>query len=197
MRPKNLVRASVVAAAMGLLGVMATPANAYNGGQAASYANSYAINRNTYWLVFSNDCTNFISQAMHAGGLATNVEWSSIPSDNYWTQTWSVAHTSFTWITAHKASTSAHLSAAQGGGNTPSWHVPGDPVYYDWENDGHIDHASMNVATGTDPQYPGWVGDLIDEHTTNRLKVIWNLKPYNAKYAITSFYLDHIPSSAS
>lgn len=198
-RPMTICQRAITATAVILVSLLgfAYPASAYSGSQAASYANTYAINRNTGWPQFSNDCTNFISQAMYSGGLQKRVGWmSSTTNSSLHTTSWTVASDSFDWVRLNVASVTSYLPASTGA-FTPSWHLIGDPVYYDWENDGHIDHASINVAIGTDQTSTGWTGNLVDEHTTNRYKVIWNLRPYNAKYTITSFYVAHINPSAS
>ncbi|BCS81380.1 amidase domain-containing protein [Anaerocellum diazotrophicum] len=41
---------------------------AYNSFGAASYANIWALSRNSNYPNFDADCTNFPSQAMHEGG---------------------------------------------------------------------------------------------------------------------------------
>jgi hypothetical protein len=54
---------------------LASPASAnsgYNGAAAAAYADTYWQNYNPAWPSFANqggDCTNFVSQAMYAGGI--------------------------------------------------------------------------------------------------------------------------------
>ncbi|MEM6469865.1 MAG: amidase domain-containing protein [Planctomycetota bacterium] len=40
----------------------------FDHGKAAAYARKYALNYNTAYHAFDNDCTNFVSQAMLAGG---------------------------------------------------------------------------------------------------------------------------------
>lgn len=44
--------------------------------------------------------------------------------------------------------------------------------------------ASCADRLRTDP-VKGWVGTLVDEHSTNRYHAIWNLIPYNSKWAYT------------
>lgn len=45
---------------------------AYNGNNAAYYANKYATSPNSYYRYFEGgDCTNFVSQCLRNGGLAT------------------------------------------------------------------------------------------------------------------------------
>src|SRR5215471_12330990 len=53
-------------------GVVSSAAFAYNGAAAAAYADTYWQNYNPAWPSFANqggDCTNFVSQALYAGGI--------------------------------------------------------------------------------------------------------------------------------
>ena len=185
--------------ASGLAAVNCQSAVAYDGASASNYADAYAVNRNTFWLYFpSDDCTNFVSQAIYAGGISRKLGWYMYPpSSTSYTTSWTVSAQNYSYMKLWVASQSGYWTAAQAGAYTPSWHLRGDPVYYDWTNNGSIDHASMMVGTGTDPTYNGWTGNVIDEPTSNRKRVIWNVKPYNVAWDKTSFYFLHIPTSAS
>jgi hypothetical protein len=51
-------------------------ASGYNGAAAAAYADSYWQTYNPAWPSFAStggDCTNFVSQALHAGGIAMHL----------------------------------------------------------------------------------------------------------------------------
>ncbi|HET9079867.1 MAG TPA: amidase domain-containing protein [Trebonia sp.] len=65
-RRKSLLLAPLIGAAF--LTVQASPALAYSGPNAAAYADQWAINDNPYYPSYSSDCTNFVSQAVYAGG---------------------------------------------------------------------------------------------------------------------------------
>ena len=67
--------------------------------------------------------------------------------------------------------------------------VPGDVFLYNWDANTNtiFDHASINTAYGKDIN-SGKIGDLVDQHTTNRLHAIWHLIPYNDKYRTTRIY---------
>lgn len=93
-------RAVALAAAVCL--VATGSAAAFSGAAAASYADSYATNRNLYWPAISNDCANFVSQSLYAGGYpmhgvggntADNRNWymRSVSGTWTWTQSWSFA----------------------------------------------------------------------------------------------------------
>lgn len=61
--------------------VFVTPLNAfaaYNGTKAANYAKNHATSYNSNYPSFSSDCTNFVSQCVHAGGISMDY----IPTDS-------------------------------------------------------------------------------------------------------------------
>jgi hypothetical protein len=201
--------------------VALAPANAYDRNKAVAYANTWWDGRNpNYPHAFSDDCTNFISQALNHGGIA--MRWPSfgwtghLDSDVYWvgiytgagneyTTSWSVAKTSHTFLKWNLGNTSEVTIDTRP--NNPPNTVPnpvtdGDIVYYNWgdlhsgSGDG-IDHASIVVGNGTDPQ-SGASGTLINEHTSDRRHAIWDLWPYNAAYrTTTSCHLIHVQGDAS
>ena len=56
-----------------LLASSASAASGYDGAAAAAYADTYWQNYNPAWPSFARhggDCTNFLSQALYAGGIA-------------------------------------------------------------------------------------------------------------------------------
>ena len=61
-------------------------------------------------------------------------------------------------------------------------------VFYDWTDDGKIDHSSIVVATGYSSDTYHAYGDLIDQNTTDRKHVIWNLDKYNTHRYTTAIY---------
>ncbi len=68
----------------------------------------------------------------------------------------------------------------------------GDLVFYDWTNNGSLDHVSIRVATGVDPARTSWNGDLVDAHTSTRYHAYWTLAPYNSNALITKIQRVHI-----
>ena len=60
-------------------------------------------------------------------------------------------------------------------------------VFYDWQDDGIIDHTSIMVGTGNALDGTGY-GDLIDQNTTNRKQTIWHLDSYNGDKLTTAIY---------
>ena len=54
--------------ALAISSVNVTSASAYNGTAAKNYAETYAVNHNGAYYSYTDDCTNFVSQALRAGG---------------------------------------------------------------------------------------------------------------------------------
>lgn len=200
-------------AAASLLCLLASggPASALDRGNAADYADTWYDAKNGVYPGFSDDCTNFISQALHAGGIkfrTADFSWSG-PYDNpaywyangtldEWTQTWAVAKKSANWVNGLANGRETVVPANQEGAQPPSgYRKRGNVVYYDWDGDGVINHASIvTVADGTDPS-SGRTGTLIDQHTTNRKHAIWNLVPYNSQAQTTVYYVVYVDDAAS
>ncbi|NYG38470.1 amidase domain-containing protein [Janibacter alkaliphilus] len=134
---------------------------------AASYALRYALSYNDRYRNFGNDCTNFISQALRAGGFnnrhmlqnktSTWSWWYDHEWIDEWSHSWSVANYHYKF----------HLNTKRG---KVSWTssralVRGDLVYADWRRDGVKDHVWM--VTGYTPR-----GDRrVSGHTADRRNV--------------------------
>ncbi|MBC9729843.1 amidase domain-containing protein [Streptomyces sp. TRM68367] len=216
MSRRRLVGALAAAFAASLVYITPTPALAYSGSGAASYADTYAINPNSpSYPVFSSDCTNFISQAASEGGgypfrnafnNATSdtswwIEGSGYSTSNFtWSDSWSVADGYYNFLMADlpggiPEGTASGTSTAYW---TPSAMVDGDMLFYDWGQGLGISHATIQVGYGIDPnQYPNKVydGNYVDEHTTNRYHAFWSLYPYNPNASTTTIYFVHIDAS--
>ncbi|MFG2669950.1 amidase domain-containing protein [Streptomyces sp. NPDC048445] len=113
-----------------------------------NYAQSYAIGRNTWYRDFgSNDCTNFISQALRAGGWAdeANGPYPSNDQNSWWYNPWDIHHQTLTWINAHWF----YFYASYWSGRTTLldnvWYMgDGDVLQADWQANGQeIDHTMM------------------------------------------------------
>lgn len=87
-----------------------------------------------------------------------------------------------------------HFSPAPSNGSyAPSPVTMGDVVFYNWNPNGPdgtaFTHVSIVVGTGSDS---GWTGTLVDEHTSNRARMIWNLIPCNSQWQTTSTDAVHL-----
>lgn len=189
----------------------ASEANAYNGPNAAKYADADAITGNRAFPTFGNDCTNFVSQAVHAGGFSYVGGTSETSGSQWWirhdinalgvgvwnySHTWSVANDYRNFLIlrypggidegwAHGSSTANY---------TPNSMVTGDVLFYDWGQGEGVSHAAIQVGIGTDPG-SGWVGNYVDQHSTNRRHAFWSLKPYNVHWSTTTVRFEHIATN--
>lgn len=113
----------------------------------SDYAIKHALNRNSNYREYTNDCTNFMSQAVRAGG------WWMVNSDydqgddrrwNYGMFTWT---TSYTWAGAHNFyKFGAWSTRTQTIGKTSlRW---GDVVHIKFSGADRIGHSMM--VTGRD-----------------------------------------------
>lgn len=60
-------------------------------------------------------------------------------------------------------------------------------VFYDWQDDGIIDHSSIIVGTGNSLDGTGY-GDLVDQNSTDRKQTLWHLDSYNSNKKTTAIY---------
>ena len=189
------------------LPVSASATSGYNGAAAAAYADTYWQNYNPAWPSFANsggDCTNFVSQALYAGGIAMRTSppysgdgaWYMLKSKHRWSD-------ALPWVNAQDNSVFAirHLAGvtqvASYFGVAPGQIVAdnasqGDIVLYDFNNDGVYDHEAIITASdGTS----SW--DLVDAHTNNRYHAYWTLAQYNATWATTRIIVLHLPPTTN
>jgi hypothetical protein len=177
--------------------LFSTNAIAYDRTAAKTYADKYALSYNSAYTKFTDDCTNYVSQALHAGGIAQKVYYVSgapfsTSDDHYWFWNTSTKAHSYSWTVAkdlwtYLLSYSSHGDIAGTydgdiGNNKYNPLLSGDLVAYNWgEHDlGKANHWAMEITYGTDPD-SGWTGDLVDAHSTNHKHAYWTLQPYNAK----------------
>lgn len=112
----------------------------FNLASVAYYAQAYVFNYNPYYRSFpGEDCTNFVSQAVRAGGWP-DVTGQSVATSNWW---YNAFTQSSTWVGAHnwmlftynrpRASMAAFVSDLR----------VGDILQADWMSDGTIDHSMV------------------------------------------------------
>ena len=199
----------ILALAFGFMVVQAPRAHAYSGGNAAAYADRYAVNGNCgNYPCLSDDCTNFVSQAVHAGGFSMKGIGGSTTDDNNWfiqscwwcwygynwSHSWTVAGDYYTFLQWDYPGGYNWGTKSGSDAEFYSGLDTGDVLFYDWDSNGSLDHSAIQVSVGTDPT-SGWYGDLIDEHTSNRYHAFWSLDPYNSRASTTTITLEHISSS--
>jgi len=174
-----------------------SPSSGYNGAAAATYADQYWSTYNPQWPSYATsggDCTNFVSQALYAGGIAmrTNPPYSGTA---VWYMLGAPANPnpSASWINANDNSTflGAALPATKIGTYTglgptvtqASGASQGDVISYDWNGDGVVDHQAVVVTPD---------GQSVDAHTNNRYHAYWTLAQYNAQWQTTIITVYHV-----
>jgi len=157
---------------------------------AANYADTYWNTPNSAYVYFyDDDCTNFTSQAIHryGGKLPDDTDGSYVwyyfwnwygPS---WSQSWSVSYKQYNFLKYEPRGTLYNYAS--------SLYI-GDIIYYDWENDGRIDHSAIVVAKNSSNQ------PLVDAHSNNRYHAYWDLKAYGAPSS-TRYYFMHVYGSGT
>jgi hypothetical protein len=190
-----------------------SPALAYSGTSAAQYADAHWNSRTDNYPEFGNDCTNFLSQALHdesGGGMAYVNQYGSATDDHNWwaawkpqqgfrwSHSWSVAADFYRFLRLHspggEPAGSARNLKDQQAKYTPDSVVTGDVLFYDWESDNSIDHVGIQVGYGQDPN-SSYNGNYQDQHTTDRYHAFWSLLPYNSQWSTTTIYFMHVSPS--
>ena len=189
----------------------AIPAGAYSHGGAVNYANTYWQNYNSQFQAYSDDCTNFVSQALWQGGghpFAGSPNNLVYNNDGQWwvgtggsltygstrTFSWSVADDLDRYLNGADpgSSTNEYQLPPQQGTYSPNDIVAGDPIFYHWNvnQPGPLNHAAIQVGIGTDPN--GWYGNLVDAHTSSHGGAFWTLQDYNSQWQTTQTVEIHI-----
>lgn len=156
----------------------------FNGILAAQYAYQYSLSNNSSYYTFDNDCTNFASQALHAGGIPMRNENGATKRPNWWIQSGSGGQFLYAvpWVNAEEFFMLIRGSDTIDGKietNVKNLDL-GDIISYDKYNDGDKNHTA--IVTGYDSSgYP-----LVCYHTTNRRNVAWNYYIVNTDATVTA-----------
>lgn len=159
----------------------------YNRGAAHSYADTWSRNdpdyvRNAAYPSFTNDCTNFSSQMLQAGGYpkhdgfyadCNNAWWldRDVFGNWIWAHAWAVADCQGQFFASHPGDFTL--------GSCPGCLTEGDVLLMDLDGVGHPTHARLVVGWGQDEVVGVW-DTLIDQHTSERRHRYWsfNIGPY-------------------
>ncbi|AKF92746.1 amidase domain-containing protein [Brevibacillus laterosporus] len=139
----------------------------YNREAAVTYANTYWETPNPAYPYFQDDCTNFISQCLHAGGIPmifTNSRakgWWYRHRKEGWSFSWAIAN----GLESLLAKGGAPFYAQQR--ETPQELELGDIICYDFTGDGRWDHNTIVVAKD-EQGFP-----LVNAHTFNAQYRYW------------------------
>ena len=129
-------------------------------GQVRDYALRYALSPNNNYYLWSNDCTNFVSQALLAGGWSENLGF--YQSDGNWWYTGSVLiRASYTWAGAENFYRFARVESGRATRHANVYDLRvGDILQYKLTGAANMTHTM--VTTGHSAGVP-----LLSYHTTN------------------------------
>lgn len=153
-------------------GAVASERSIYRRREAVQYAERWWNDYNPMYHKFTNNCTNFISQCLRAGGAPMigvgNRAKGWWYSGKNWSYSWAVAHT-FRW----------YLSGARAGlrgieVQTAAELIPGDVICYDFDGDGRWQHTTIVVAKDEFNQ------PLVNAQTTNSRMRYWTYEDSTA-----------------
>ena len=136
------------------------------------YAERWWNSYNPNYKKFENDCTNFISQCIHAGG-APMTGYPNRGSgwwmqNNNWSYSWTVANALRIFLSGSKSGLQAKEV------NSASDLLAGDVICYDFEGDGKYNHTTVVVAKDRDGQ------PLVNAHTSNSRMRYWSYEDSTA-----------------
>ncbi len=138
----------------------------YNRLAAVQYAERWWNDYNPKYKKFTDNCTNFISQCLHAGGAPMhgypnrNKGWWF--QNNNWSYSWSVANA----LRLYLGNSQKGLQAEEV--SSPRELLLGDIICYDFEGDGRFNHNTIIVAKDIEG-YP-----LVNAQTQNSRMRYWS-----------------------
>lgn len=160
----------------------------YDRRQAVQYAERWWNSYNPAYKKFENDCTNYISQCLHAGGGPMR----GYPNrgkgwwmrGNNWSYSWAIANA----LRLYLANSTTGLRAKEVG--SPEELLLGDVICYDFQGNGRYDHNTMVTA------FDAYGRPLVNAHTTNSRNRYWAYEDStaytpNIKYKFYTIVDDH------
>lgn len=144
----------------------------YNRLKAVQYAERWWNTYNPAFIKFENNCTNFISQCLHAGGAPTRgypnrgIGW-WLQNKNY-SYSWAVAHSMRLYLGNSKSGLRAREVSS------PDRLLLGDIICYDFEGDGRYNHNT--IVTGKD----AYGMPLVNANTYNSRMRYWDYEDSTA-----------------
>ncbi|RFB18500.1 hypothetical protein DZB84_06230 [Bacillus sp. HNG] len=138
----------------------------YNRLAAVQYAERWWNDYNPKYKKFTDNCTNFISQCLHAGGAPMygypNRSKGWWYQNNNWSYSWSVANSLRWYLTGSRRGLQAKEVSS------PKELLLGDIICYDFEGDGRFNHNTIVVAK----DYEG--DPLVNAQTQNSRMRYWS-----------------------
>lgn len=140
--------------------------------KAVQYAETWWNSYNPAYKKFEVDCTNYISQCLHAGeapmrGFPNRGQGWWMRNTN-WSYSWTVANS----LRLHLPGSRLGLRAKEVA--TPEQLLLGDVICYDFQGDGRYDHTTIVTAKDVDGM------PLVNAHTTNSRMRYWTYEDSTA-----------------
>ncbi|MFD2370320.1 amidase domain-containing protein [Brevibacillus sp. GCM10020057] len=164
---EDATAAAVEAAAAGPI-LVVHGAGGYNRKSAVAYAMQYWNSHNPLYPRFTDDCTNFISQCLYAGGIPMLFSkekgkgwWIRMGKGGEWSWSWTVAHALYLLLKSGAAPMRAVSKSS------PDQLEPGDLICYDFDGDGRFQHNTIVVAKDANNM------PLVNAHTTDSSMRYW------------------------
>ncbi|MFY4774056.1 amidase domain-containing protein [Metabacillus sp. RGM 3146] len=154
---------------------------------AIQYAERYWNTENPKYKSFTDNCTNFISQCLHAGeapmhGYPGRGKGWWMQSKN-WSYSWTVAHSMKTYMAySKKGLTATEVSS-------PEQLIKGDVICYDFQGDGRFDHTTIIVAKDSDNM------PLVNANTYNSRMRYWSYEDSTAYTTNIKYKFYHLRDS--
>lgn len=157
----------------------------YNREAAVAYANRWWNGHNPEFVYFpADDCTNFISQVLLAGGFP--MEWTGVRDRGWWYEGGSNPNWSFSWAVAHSLrwylAQHPDVEARESAGQLEL----GDIINIDFDGDGVVEHSL--VVTG----FAGPGEPLVNAHTSSSRLRHWSYRDSPAWTPNIQYFFWHI-----
>ncbi|MFV0633464.1 amidase domain-containing protein [Demequina sp.] len=146
-----------------------------------NYARKYALTPNRYYRTYTSDCTNFVSQAVRAGGWSFKNGWYRSNGAWYYSST---GVTSFTWAGAENWFRFARVESKRAKTITRfSQVVPGDIIQVKFKGKSNIGHSM--VVTGVSK------GEIyVSYHSSNKRDV--KFSAFDATYTGEQYFIHRL-----
>lgn len=151
---------------------------------AVKYAERWWNEYNPEYVKFENDCTNYISQCLHAGNAPMvgypkreNGWWMR---NGNWSYSWAVANALRWYLPNAKTGVRAREVAS------PFELEPGDVIFYDFQGDGRYDHTTIVTAKDANGM------PLVNAHTFHSRMRYWDYRDSSAYTPNIKYKFFHI-----
>jgi hypothetical protein len=136
------------------------------------YAQKHVKNYNKEYRAYEKDCTNFVSQALKAGGWSYTGSGAGSRKDNKkWFYGSTVRKTSFSWAAAENWGIFARDNSKRTESIAQKSLVPGDVVQAAWQKGGRKNHTMIVVKTGKNSEkYLNYHSNDTKEKKLSRIK---------------------------